>query len=157
MNESVTIVIDSQVRTKRQRLERVLPAALPPLAADLDLFQQAVLNIADNAVKYTPEEGTITCHVSVTPADRIISVADSGFGISPEDQRHLFEKFFRIRSEQTKNIIGTGLGPATVKGIMEAHHGKITVQSEPGKGSVFSLVFPLSCSDLHVGALAPGP
>ncbi|MFZ2958385.1 MAG: ATP-binding protein [Candidatus Ozemobacteraceae bacterium] len=142
--KQITAIMDAQVKEKRQTLTLEIDERVSGLKVGADLFQQAVLNIIGNAVKYTPAEGTIRCRVFPADARLVIAVKDSGFGISPEDQVHLFEKFFRIRTEQTKNIVGTGLGLATVKSILEAHGGGIDVESRLGEGSTFSLSFPLA-------------
>jgi signal transduction histidine kinase len=73
-----------------------------------------------------------------------IQVADTGFGISEEDLNRIFDRFYRVKNEKTRYINGTGLGLYIVKSIIEAHHGKINVKSEVGKGSVFSVFLPLS-------------
>jgi signal transduction histidine kinase len=106
---------------------------------------QAVMNLVGNALKYTPEGGKVTVSTSVDEGRgvAVCAVTDTGVGISPEDLPHVFDKFFRVPGH-TKLAKGTGLGLALVKQIIETvHGGKITVASQPGKGSAFSFELPI--------------
>ncbi len=112
------------------------------ISGDIDRMQQALTNLVSNAIKYTPEEGSVIIHAIRTKEFITISVKDSGFGISNDNQNRLFQKFFRIKNEKTRNIGGTGLGLCITKSIVEAHDGKIIVDSEEGQGSNFILEIP---------------
>ena len=96
----------------------------------------------DNAIKYTPEQGTI--HVSLKQEDDNIvwRVSDNGIGIPPEDQEHIFERFYRVDKARNRETGGTGLGLSIVKQMVKMHDGTITVRSDPGKGSEFVVSFP---------------
>ncbi|MDY6877622.1 MAG: ATP-binding protein [Chloroflexota bacterium] len=107
------------------------------VAGDASLLRQAVTNLVDNAVKYTPSGGIVTVGLSMRDEHAVIRVADTGIGIAPDDQLRLFEKFYRIRRRDTMDIPGTGLGLAIVKSIVERHGGKVWVDSELDKGSTF--------------------
>jgi signal transduction histidine kinase len=115
---------------------------LPPVSIDRDAISQAVLNLINNAVKYSDESKEIT--VQVRSQDRSISieVADKGIGIPRSEQDKIFEKFYRVSTGLVHDTKGSGLGLALVKHIVEAHDGKIIVESTPGKGSRFSLLIP---------------
>ena len=117
---------------------------LPPLAVDRAALAQAVTNLLDNAIKYSGESRTVSVRASLEGPVIIIAVRDSGVGIRKEDLRRVFERFIRAGDELTRTVKGSGLGLTLVKEIVEAHRGKVLVESEPGKGSVFSIRLPLS-------------
>jgi len=121
-----------------------LDARLPIVAGDRDRLIQVVSNLVNNAVKYSPEGGTITLSSRVDGRFVLISVSDSGIGIPPEEIGHVFERFRRVRSGAAQSIPGTGLGLTIVKQIVEMHGGKIWVESALGHGSSFHFTVPLS-------------
>jgi PAS domain S-box-containing protein len=123
------------------RLEQTEGGAL--VAGDAALLRQAVTNLVDNALKYTPSGGTVTVGLWVRNGQAVIRVADTGIGISPDDQVRLFEKFYRVKRRDTVGIRGTGLGLAIVKSIVERHGGRVWVDSELGRGSKFYIVLRL--------------
>jgi two-component system phosphate regulon sensor histidine kinase PhoR len=108
---------------------------------DRDRLVQALTNLIDNAIKYTQKGGTITVQTRSEAENVWVDVADTGIGISPEHVSRIFERFYRVDKERSREAGGTGLGLAIVKHIIEAHGGKVGVRSEAGKGSVFS--FPV--------------
>jgi signal transduction histidine kinase len=121
-------------------------AILPPvyLEADRALLQQAISNLVDNAIKYTPVNGHVQVGIIQKPSSIMVTVRDSGIGIAPLDLPHVFEKFYRSgRREQNQQKSG-GLGLAIVKSIAEHHGGTVHVDSQLGKGSVFALEIPLN-------------
>ncbi len=111
---------------------------------DYDHIRTAFLNIVSNAVKYTPEGGRIEVATSVAGGQARLIVRDSGIGIGAEDLPHIFDRFFRVKGKATRHITGSGLGLSLVKRVVEAHNGFIDVQSEPGAGTVVTLLFPLA-------------
>ncbi len=119
-----------------------VPAPSIILSLDRVRFGQVIDNLLSNAVKYTPEGGHVRLSVDVTASEILIQVADNGFGIPAEDIPHLFEKFYRVRTEQHMTVEGTGLGLSIVQAIIEQHGGRIWVESEPDEGSVFSIGLP---------------
>lgn len=129
---------------KQQTFSEHVPEVLPLVHADPDRIQQVLTNFVSNAVKFTQDHGTIV--VSAEPHDGMVrvSVADSGAGISREDQSHLFQRFFRAKN--TEQVPGTGLGLSIAKGIIDAHGGRIGVSSELGKGSTFWFDLPIAAT-----------
>ncbi len=109
---------------------------------DAERLRQLLLNLADNAVKYTPVGGIITFSLENTPEWVKVSVTDTGIGISAESQKHVFDRFYRTDKARSREMGGSGLGLSIVLSIAEAHHGKITVESEPQQGSTFTLWLP---------------
>jgi two-component system phosphate regulon sensor histidine kinase PhoR len=114
--------------------------AVPDLRVwgDRDRLKQVMVNLIENAVKYTEPGGKIRVGVALEKDQATISVSDSGIGIPEEHQRRIFERFYRVDKDRSRDVGGTGLGLAIVKHIVEAHGGMIGVTSEPGKGSVFT-------------------
>ena len=98
----------------------------------------------DNAVKYTPREGNISVVLNACDGSGITEIRDTGVGISPADLPHIFERFYRADESRARESGGTGLGLSIAKWIAEAHHGKISVISKVGEGSVFRVEIPLS-------------
>ena len=144
--ERVTTDLQIQAKQKNIPLGVEIPKDLPNvIEADQDLLQQALYNLVENAIKYTPEGGEVTIHLKTLPAALIFAVQDSGIGISESDQKRLFEKFYRGTNREALMQRGTGLGLAIVKSIAERHGGKVWVESDggPGRGSVFFLQIPL--------------
>ncbi len=118
-----------------------LPKRVTPVSVDRDLVGQAILNLFSNAVKYSPADTTVTVAVREHEKEVEIAVVDEGYGISARDQQRLFQKFFRAESARAENSQGSGLGLALVREIVERHGGRVEVDSEPGKGSRFSMFF----------------
>jgi PAS domain S-box-containing protein len=130
--------------TKDVALRLEPPEGTAVVAGDAALLRQMVANLVDNAIKYTPNGGTVTVGLSIHDEQAAIRVADTGIGIAPDDQVRLFEKFYRIKRRDTADIPGTGLGLAIVKSIVERHGGRVWVESELNKGSVFHALLPLA-------------
>ncbi len=105
---------------------------------DAQRLKQLLANLVDNAIKYTPEHGTITLSLFKDLEWARLEVTDTGIGIAPEHLPHIFDRFYRVDKARSRGSGGTGLGLAIVKGIAEQHGGKVTVTSEPGKGSTFT-------------------
>jgi signal transduction histidine kinase len=103
-----------------------------------------LLNLVDNAVKFTPEGGTVSLGLWRDGDSARIAVSDSGVGIAADEQRAIFERFYRVEEARTKR--GSGLGLAICAWIVRAHGGSIDVSSQPGKGSTFTVRLPLAPS-----------
>jgi signal transduction histidine kinase/CHASE2 domain-containing sensor protein len=113
-----------------------------PVSADRDLTKQCMINLAENAMKYSPPNREVTLQIEETEDTVRVNIIDQGYGIRNEDLSNIFEKFFRSSSEETEDIKGSGLGLSFVKEAVEAQGGQIAVTSTYGKGSTFSLIFP---------------
>ncbi len=128
---------------KRQILRGEVPADLPAVFANSDYLERAISNLLDNAIKYTPEGGTISVAARVEKSRTIIEVADNGIGIPPDDLPRIFERFYRVDRSRSRAMGGTGLGLSIVKHVAQAHAGTVIVTSTVGKGSTFALEIPL--------------
>jgi heavy metal sensor kinase len=116
--------------------------SVPSVLGDTQWLKQALINLLDNALRYTPSGGSVTVRLQTVGHEVTIAVEDTGHGIEPEAIPHLFERFYRTDWARAKDTAGTGLGLPIVKEIMEAHGGSISVTSEVNKGSVFTLRLP---------------
>jgi signal transduction histidine kinase len=121
-----------------------IPDDLPLVRGDAVALAQCVLNLLDNAVKYSKQRREIRVSASTHDGMVAISVADRGIGISPRDQRRVFEKFVRIETGLVHDVKGAGLGLSLVDQIMKAHGGRVEVTSVLGEGSTFTLVLPVA-------------
>ena len=111
------------------------------ISADLNRIRQVVANLLDNAVKYTDEEGTISVMVRRQGEEAVVTIQDTGSGIPKKDIPHIWDRLFR--ADQSRSQPGLGLGLGLVRAVVEAHGGHVEVQSEPGKGSIFSIHLPI--------------
>ena len=116
--------------------------SLPTIKADYNEINRLFTNILSNAMKYNKEKGRIEISVSKSGNYIISKISDTGIGMKPEDKDKMFQEFFRVKNEQTRNIPGTGLGLSIVKRIIDSYSGKIEVDSEYGKGTTFIIKFP---------------
>lgn len=112
--------------------------------ADEDLLSQVWLNLLNNAIKFTPEGGTIQVSLRQAEGNAVFRVSDNGIGIAPEDQIHIFERFYKADKSRTRSQGGSGLGLAIVKTIVDIHHGHIDIESMQGSGTSFTISLPLS-------------
>ena len=142
--ERVTGALQLQAKQKKISLGVEIPKDLPhAIEADQALLHQALYNLVENALKYTPDGGEVTMQLQTLDESLIFAVKDSGIGIPATDLPRLFEKFYRGTNREALAKRGTGLGLAIVKSIAERHGGKVWVESELGKGSTFYLRVPL--------------
>ena len=153
--EFILSSLKPQADGKSAQLKIEIGKKLPSVYGDREKVEQILTNLVGNAIKFTPEGGEIS--VSAQPSPRggnklAISVRDSGIGISEDQQEKIFEKFHQVEGSLHRSVSGTGLGLAITKGLVEAHHGEIWVESEIGKGSTFTFTLPISEGerrDLH--------
>ncbi|MDH3269233.1 MAG: HAMP domain-containing histidine kinase, partial [Ignavibacteria bacterium] len=133
-----------QFMISKQTVEVITNSDEIIINADEEAIERAITNLLTNAIKYSSGESKTTVTVKKANGNAGVEVRDNGRGISPEDLKQIFEPFKRVKALEAKKIEGTGLGLAIVKHIMDAHDGRIEVESEPGKGSTFTLWLSLA-------------
>jgi two-component system phosphate regulon sensor histidine kinase PhoR len=149
----VAKLIESCVETTRPRAaEKQLtlsidcPPGLPEISGDRRRLAEVLQNLLDNAVQYTGPGGRITVSARPEGGNVVITVSDTGIGIPQADQARIFERFYRVDAARSREVGGTGLGLSIAKHLVEAHSGRIWVESEVGAGSRFSFSVPVSQS-----------
>ncbi|MFZ5592002.1 MAG: sensor histidine kinase, partial [Bacillota bacterium] len=143
--ERVREIFLPQAQEKNIHLLNNMPHGLPPVVGDSDMLTRVLINLVDNAIKYTPEGGTVSIKGGLADAGGVfVSVTDTGIGIPADSLPRVFERLYRVdRARARGNGSGYGLGLAIVKHIVELHRGRIEVQSTPGVGSTFTVFLPL--------------
>jgi PAS domain S-box-containing protein len=142
---AASAVEELRPEAQRKHIDLALSATeVPHLAVDPMRIAQVLGNLLSNAVKFTPDGGRVEVRLSRGADQAVLAVADSGIGIPADDQVRIFERFFRTAIAARHAIQGSGLGLAVTKAIVEAHHGTITVDSDEGRGSTFTVRLPLN-------------
>lgn len=131
-----------QAQTDEHDLEARFPSEFPLVVGDSARLEQVLKNLLSNAIKYSPEGGRIEVQGRVRPNEVIVSVTDEGIGIPATEQARIFEPFYRVDSPISRETFGTGLGLSLVKAIIEAHGGRVWIESEPGAGTAVSFAIP---------------
>jgi two-component system phosphate regulon sensor histidine kinase PhoR len=151
---SVASLIEPCLETARLRasskslhLEADYDADLSPVRGDLSSLQEILQNLLDNAVRYTPSGGRICVRAQSKGDEMVISVSDTGIGIPKVEQERIFERFYRVDPARSREMGGTGLGLSIAKHMVEAHGGRIEVESEVSRGSTFSVFRPRAQKD----------
>jgi two-component system phosphate regulon sensor histidine kinase PhoR len=147
MNQHIRAVVNNLCLEHCEREVKVdyhLDAPHDSLMADPVQIANVITNLVNNAIKYSPGEMHLTIRSRVDKNDYVFSVEDKGIGISKDNIRYIFDKFYRVPTGDVHNVKGFGLGLYYVKTIIEAHKGKVLVESEPGKGTKFEVFLPLS-------------
>jgi signal transduction histidine kinase len=142
------------VVARRQQLDMRLPDEPVTAVVDSDRISQVLSNLVSNAIKFTPEEGSLGIGLAVEGGRAVLRVNDSGIGISEDDRERLFERFFRAGNAVEQAIPGTGLGLAICKGIVDAHAGHLSLESALGEGTTVTVCLPLAAAG--VGGRPPG-
>ena len=148
--QMINTVLDSyqfHLENNGFKIEKSLPGNRLLLNGDREALSEAFINLLDNAVKYSENDKTINVNAGSTDGSLFFEVKDHGIGISQEDQKKIFDKFYRVSHGLVHNKKGTGLGLTLVKKIVEAHKGKIIVESQLGIGSLFRVVLPQNSDD----------
>jgi len=145
IEELISSVVDAlrpMAESKQQNVQMEVASGLSPLRADGQKIHQVITNLLHNAICYTPEKGNIFIEAKAVEKGTEVSVSDNGIGIPPEDISRIFERFYRVDKGRSRDLGGTGLGLSIVKHIVEAHGGRVGVESKPGQGSRFSFFLP---------------
>jgi PAS domain S-box-containing protein len=142
--EQNLMLLDPVAARRGVTLVRMFATGLPPILVDADLLARALTNLVANAIKYSPPDTEVMISARAGEENLFIAVADQGYGIPPEHQASVFEKFFRVPRVEDAETPGTGLGLALVREIAELHGGRVTVESDVGAGSIFTLRLPLN-------------
>ncbi|PYN29960.1 MAG: PAS domain-containing sensor histidine kinase [Candidatus Rokuibacteriota bacterium] len=144
--DAVLAIMAAKAKSGQVALRSQLPRDLPPVLADRDRLVQILINLVDNAVKYTPEGGRVTVRVQEPAGGWIeVDVVDTGIGIPPADLPRITERFYRVDKARSRELGGTGLGLAIVKHLVFAHGAQLRIESEPGRGTTVRV--RLSCQD----------
>ena len=144
--DAVLAIMGAKAKSGQVALRSQLPRDLPPVLADRDRLVQILINLVDNAVKYTPEGGRVTVRVQEPAGGWIeVDVVDTGIGIPPADLPRITERFYRVDKARSRELGGTGLGLAIVKHLVFAHGAQLRIESEPGRGTTVRV--RLSCQD----------
>jgi signal transduction histidine kinase len=144
ITELCTSVIEAAEARKPESIQLglVAPASTPPLKCDPPKLKQVLVNLVENAIKYSPEGGRIEVRIADTPDRLRIDVQDEGLGIPPSEQARIFEKFYRLDAEMTRGVGGSGLGLYISREIVEQMGGLLSVRSRRGAGSTFTVTLP---------------
>ena len=149
--EGLAVSMGSLAVNKGQGFHTEIKLDTTPLKGNENWFYLAAKNLVENAIKYTPAGGSIFLQASVDEGFLVLSVFDTGIGIAPEEQERIFERFYRVEKARGSGSGGSGLGLALVKDIALMFDGSVDVQSEPGKGSRFTMRLPLYREGIRYG------
>jgi Signal transduction histidine kinase len=138
--ESILLMLEPQWSSKNITLDVSLEETI--ICGDEDLLSQVFINLLNNAIKFTPENGNIGVRLSSDEKGIECKISDTGIGISPQDQLRIFERFYKVDKSRDRSLGGNGLGLSIVKKIIELHEGGISLESEIGKGTEFTILLP---------------
>ncbi len=141
--DNVVDMISIQGKNKNIELRTDVLDNIPNIFLDRSQIERVFINLLGNAIKFTPQNGKITVTAKLKENQVQIDISDTGIGVPPESLSQLFQEFYRVDNPINQRVKGTGLGLSLVKHIVEAHRGKIWVESTPNKGSTFSFTLPL--------------
>jgi len=142
MNEVARVVTEKYASKAIERSVklRLLPSpGLAPVSGDSKSLERALMALVDNAIKFSPKGGDVEIHLSEKDASVLVAVEDHGIGIPKENMQKVFDRFYHLEKHEDDLFSGIGLGLAITRQVIEQHHGRLDVSSEPGKGSVFTL------------------
>jgi len=140
----VLAIIGPRAARTRVAVTANILADVPAVSADRDRLAQVLINLVDNAVKYTPEGGSVTVTAREVADGTIeVAVTDTGIGIPPADLPRITERFYRVDKARSRELGGTGLGLAIVKHLVVAHGGDLRIESEPERGTTVRFTLPI--------------
>jgi signal transduction histidine kinase len=131
-----------RTQTTLHELSAEFPSSFPVIQADAARLEQVLSNLIGNAIKYSPKGGAVRITGRALPDQVVVSVSDEGIGIPVEEQDRIFERFYRVDDALSRRTAGSGLGLYLAKAVVEAHGGRIWVESKPGQGAAFSFALP---------------
>jgi two-component system phosphate regulon sensor histidine kinase PhoR len=140
--EKVLSSLNMQLERKKVKVSKALHATLSEIEGDPVHLTNVVINLIDNAIKYSPEAPEIRIETKEANGQFLLSISDNGIGISRDQQKRVFEKLYRVPTGNIHNVKGFGLGLSYVKAIVEKHKGMIRLESEPEVGSTFNIYLP---------------
>jgi two-component system phosphate regulon sensor histidine kinase PhoR len=140
-------LVEAKAGLKKLNIQNNLQENLPYIWADRDRLTQILVNVLDNAVKFTSEEGSIIIDAGQKDNYAVLTITDTGIGIPKEEVQRLGERFYRVDRSRSRDLGGTGLGLSIVKHLMMAHCGRMEIESQLGRGTKVSLYFPLKYSN----------
>lgn len=146
-------LLNHLIEQKQHKVMTAIPAGLPPILGDEERLGQVFTNLLDNAIKYTPDHGTITITAGVVQDMVEVRVEDTGIGIPPQALSRIFERFYRVDKARSRELGGTGLGLAIVKHLVEGHGGAVSVESLPGHGTRFRVRLPAAGASVQPNPL----
>ncbi|HEX5658241.1 MAG TPA: ATP-binding protein, partial [Polyangiales bacterium] len=162
--ESVRDIVDAALSEfdtnhigRGEKINLDMASELPMLKVDRGAIADALVNLLTNAYKYSPERGKIHLRVSADEKHVRMAVVDQGIGIARREHRRVFDKFYRSNELLSSDVEGSGLGLAIVRHIVQAHGGRVELESELGKGSTFSLLLPYPGARVQAPAAASAP
>lgn len=135
--------LEQRRRTQEVKIIPVVEEQVPRIYTDERAFSRVLYHLIDNAMKFSDEQGTVEVRFQAEGDFLLISVCDEGVGISPENLEHIFQEFYQVDNTLTRGQEGLGLGLAVTKMLLTATHGRIKVDSTPGKGSIFTVIYPI--------------
>ena len=147
VSETLRLLLPQAEKRSQRLVGQVMPNVM--LMGDQSKLGQVVYNLTENALKYTPDGGRIAVGLTQRGRTAVLTVQDNGVGIPEEDQSHIFDRFYRVDKARSRETGGTGLGLSIVRQLVALHHGEISVQSEPGRGSLFTVVLPLDGKEVR--------
>jgi len=140
--DEVLLGFQYALKEKKQSCVIECPEQVPCVSADKAKIEQVLVNLIDNAIKYTPEEGMITLALEEAGADVMMRITDTGIGIAREECARIFERFYCVDKARSRQYGGTGLGLSIVKHIVLLHHGSVSVDSVVGRGTTICVQLP---------------
>lgn len=135
--------MENETKAKNLKLIHHLPEKLPLISGDANALTYLFTNLISNAIKYNTQNGEVKIEAKQEGENLVVSVSDTGVGISQDDLKRLFDEFFRSKDEAAQKIAGTGLGLSIAKRIAEVHNGTIKIKSKLGEGSTFEVHLPI--------------
>jgi two-component system, OmpR family, phosphate regulon sensor histidine kinase PhoR len=136
-------LVEAKVKFKNITIHNKVPENDMAIRADRDRLTQILVNVLDNAVKFTPEDGSIIIDAGQKDNYAVLTITDTGIGIPKEEAQRLGERFYRVDRSRSRDLGGTGLGLSIVKHLMLAHGGRMEIESQLGRGTKVSLFFPV--------------